>query len=805
MFTPIRKKALIALTILVLFFAALIPVSTPAADYLLELTNTPTNTPAAAEPDVARFAGADRYETAAAIAKAGWSQADYAVLAYGENYPDALAAVPLAYKYDAPVLLTVSAALPDVTRQTLTQLGVKNVFIVGGPGVVFPAIESELQVMGLSVNRFWGADHYETAVEIAKQLDAPAEVFLILDSGDRAFTDALSVAPIAARRQAPIILLPAVSDANRALPEAVGNYLFSADPGQYYTLSSPVSGPPSARQLNGLPHPERVEQIANNSYSYAPLNKRFDADFTSAAACIATGSVFADALTGGVYAAKLGAPIVLILSSQYATQGLAGYPDLVNRVNNFYVFGGTGAVADSALKELTKAVKAGKAGEEITIVTEDKTAAEEAAKKAAEKAAAEKAAQEAAEKAAREAAEKTAAEKAAKEAVEKAAQEAAEKAAEEAKKKAAELQIVSSKLNTKEERGLLLEGKSLTFTWEGKRANGDAFAYGNGIENADVVWSSGNPSIVTIRDGVVTAVSEGVAWITVADTLGGQGASHSTAVTVIKPITLTLHGKTVTTGQSESKLFAEWGQPDRQTLTGDYTWYTYNRDPANYLLAITQEGEVCYYYTNAAGFTTSEGYGYGDSGATMNGRSITKDQIYYANSGGYTVFVDTAYSPTKVYAFAAAANDAVASRYALDPYSAAYNREAERVAFDIANVFRHSNGRGALIWSDEVSSAARLHSEDMSQNNYFSHYSLSGVGLERYNAAIQSLLGTSYAGAGENIFGSSDAPWSPWEAIHGWINSAGHRANMLDASYQYGGIGVSPGYYTQAFIQVWGW
>jgi uncharacterized protein YkwD/putative cell wall-binding protein len=775
MFTPIRQKTLIALTILTLFFAAFIPVSTPAADYLLELTNTPT----AAEPDVARLAGADRYETAAAIAKAGWSQADYAVLAYGENYPDALAAVPLAYKYDAPVLLTVSAALPDVTRQTLTQLGVKNVFIVGGSGVVFPAIESELQDMGLKVSRFWGADRYETAVEIAKQLDSPAEVFLILDSGDRAFTDALSVAPIAARRQAPIILLPAVSDANRALPEAVGNYLFSVDPGQYYTLSSPVSGPPSARQLNGLPHPERVEQITNDRYSYAPLNKRFDADFTADAACIATGSVFADALTGGVYAAKLGAPIVLIMSPQYATQGLASYPDLVNRVNKFCVFGGTGAVADSSLKELTKAVKAGKAGEEITIVTEDKTAAEEAVAKAA----------------------KEAAEKAAKEAAEKAAKEAAEKAAEEAKKKAAELQIVSGELNINGQTRLV-EGKSVTFTWEGKRANGDAFVYGNGIENADVVWSSGNPAIATVRDGVVTAVSEGVVWITVADTLGSQRASSSTSVTVIKPITLTLHGKTVTTGQSESKLFAEWGQPDRQTVTGDYTWYTYNRDPANYLLAITQEGEVCYYYTNAAGFTTSEGYGYGDSGATMNGRAITADQGYYY-SGGYTVFVDTAYSPTKVYAFAALTNGFIGDDIG------AYYREAERVAFDITNVFRYSNGESTLIWLDDVAAAARLHSEDMILNNYFDHNSPNGETPEmRYSAAMNRLLAEqrySRVWAGENIFWGDDAPWN---AIHCWINSPGHRNNMLGRTGAsigpavYGGIGADSGIYSQVIVYV---
>ena len=42
-----------------------------------------------------RLAGVNRYETSAAIAQDGWQQSDYAILAFGENYPDALSAVPL--------------------------------------------------------------------------------------------------------------------------------------------------------------------------------------------------------------------------------------------------------------------------------------------------------------------------------------------------------------------------------------------------------------------------------------------------------------------------------------------------------------------------------------------------------------------------------------------------------------------------------------------------------------------------------------------------------------------------------------
>ncbi|MGC7871704.1 cell wall-binding repeat-containing protein [Desulfosporosinus sp. SYSU MS00001] len=53
---------------------------------------------ASTTPITTRLAGIDRYNTAAVIAINGWKQSDYAVIAYGENYPDALSAAPLASK-----------------------------------------------------------------------------------------------------------------------------------------------------------------------------------------------------------------------------------------------------------------------------------------------------------------------------------------------------------------------------------------------------------------------------------------------------------------------------------------------------------------------------------------------------------------------------------------------------------------------------------------------------------------------------------------------------------------------------------
>lgn len=84
-----------------------------------------------------RYAGADRYETAAAISRATWSRDDTAVvfLATGANYPDALA---MGASTDGlgPVLFVERDRIPEATRSELIRLTPCRVVAVGDTGVV---------------------------------------------------------------------------------------------------------------------------------------------------------------------------------------------------------------------------------------------------------------------------------------------------------------------------------------------------------------------------------------------------------------------------------------------------------------------------------------------------------------------------------------------------------------------------------------------------------------------------------------------------------------------------------------------
>ncbi|MEN1966995.1 CAP domain-containing protein [Lentibacillus sp. N15] len=118
----------------------------------------------------------------------------------------------------------------------------------------------------------------------------------------------------------------------------------------------------------------------------------------------------------------------------------------------------------------------------------------------------------------------------------------------------------------------------------------------------------------------------------------------------------------------------------------------------------------------------------------------------------------------------------------------------EQQIFDITNVMRNQFDKTGVEWDKTVSQVAFLHSEDMSENNYFSHYSKNGDGLKERLAQKK----VYYVSAGENI--AAQYPDAP-AAMEGWLNSEGHREALLNADYTHLGVGVYHFYYTQNFIE----
>lgn len=119
----------------------------------------------------------------------------------------------------------------------------------------------------------------------------------------------------------------------------------------------------------------------------------------------------------------------------------------------------------------------------------------------------------------------------------------------------------------------------------------------------------------------------------------------------------------------------------------------------------------------------------------------------------------------------------------------------EKEVIRLVNMVRAQNGLKPLKENWELSRVARYKSQDMADNKYFSHTS------PTYGSPFQMMrdFGLSYRSAGENIaYGQR----TPQEVVNAWMNSSGHRANILNSSYTQIGVGyVADGrYWTQMFI-----
>ena len=127
----------------------------------------------------------------------------------------------------------------------------------------------------------------------------------------------------------------------------------------------------------------------------------------------------------------------------------------------------------------------------------------------------------------------------------------------------------------------------------------------------------------------------------------------------------------------------------------------------------------------------------------------------------------------------------------VDSVSLEYEAEVVR----LVNKERTSRGLSPLTHNWELSRVARYKSQDMKEKKYFSHTS------PTYGSPFEMMrsFGISYRTAGENIARGYS---NPKAVVDGWMNSSGHRANILNSSFKEIGVGYVPdgNYWTQMFI-----
>ena len=193
--------------------------------------------------------GANNVETATLVSKYQWKNtSQYAVVASVDDFFGSLCAVPLASKLNCPILFTEKNALNKNTKQEISRLGAKNIYIIGDSDIISKDTEDELKKVSSNIQRVSGKDKFSISINIASIIGKSDQIFVVNEND---FPDGLSIASIAGKNRAPIIL----TDKNDLSSGAI-DYIKNNNVKESYIIGG--QGVVSDNILNKVPNPYRI-------------------------------------------------------------------------------------------------------------------------------------------------------------------------------------------------------------------------------------------------------------------------------------------------------------------------------------------------------------------------------------------------------------------------------------------------------------------------------------------------------------------------------------------------------------------
>ena len=336
-----RKRVVLISIVLAL---CLLPMTAFADDYKLTgnfgqlITYSYDGNTEIPQADIERIYGSTRYETAIEVAEKYKDTAgkfNNVVVAYGQNFPDALAGGYLAKVKDAPILLVDPSAedeIADYINNNIESGG--TVYILGGTGVVSSSFENKIKG---TTERLGGKDRYETNLKILKASGVTDQDILVCTGKD--YPDSLS----ASAAGLPILLV------DNSLKEEQKTYLNSLSTSKFYLIGGEGAVKPSIEaDLKNLGY-SNIERLAGSTRyetSTAVASKFFPATRT---VMLAYAKNFPDGLSGGPLAMLRKAPI--ILTDSCTTDAAKEYVK-VSGATKSITLGGPALISDSAVKTI---------------------------------------------------------------------------------------------------------------------------------------------------------------------------------------------------------------------------------------------------------------------------------------------------------------------------------------------------------------------------------------------------------------------------------------------------------------------
>ncbi|SEM65812.1 Putative cell wall-binding protein [Mesobacillus persicus] len=283
-----------------------------------------------------RLGGKDRFEVATNISKK-WEVSETVLIVNYNAFADALTAGPLAYKHNAPILLTQGNQLTQETKKELIRLNPSRVIVVGGEGSVSAMVIKAIESLGISqIERIAGKDRFEVSANVAKKFETWDTAIV---ANGLVFPDALSISPYAARNELPILLTQAGK-----LPSPIDQLIKSKGIKQSIIVGGEAS---VGRAVEGsLPTPKRIG--GKNRFEVAA--KVYQRLMPTEKVYVATGMTFADALTGSVLAANENASILLTHGQFLPKESLDIFKN--NSVKDYAILGGPASVSENTVSDI---------------------------------------------------------------------------------------------------------------------------------------------------------------------------------------------------------------------------------------------------------------------------------------------------------------------------------------------------------------------------------------------------------------------------------------------------------------------
>jgi uncharacterized protein YkwD len=282
-------------------------------------------------------------------------------------------------------------------------------------------------------------------------------------------------------------------------------------------------------------------------------------------------------------------------------------------------------------------------------------------------------------------------------------------------------------------------------------------------------------------------------------------------------------------GNSVTTLESVLGQPARKDPSVfDSEWWVYNEDPKNYTQVEIKDGVVVGIYSNDSrwslkgihtgsstddvkntlGYSVNVSLPYKNATFTLNNNDNDK-LLFLVDHQPVILYMDK-FTGKVASIRVTPVNDLLRGSFysgsvsytGADPttnlkihaVTPDMNSTNEKEIFDITNSYRLKNGLTALRWNEALALIARSHDRDMEEHNFFDHKSPT-TGLDPFQRMAKA--GIEFSVAAENIAeGQVDAV----DVTEGWMDSKGHRKNILNGELKTMGVGSVGDFYTQDFV-----